>query len=208
MSTTLRTAHVLAGSFTGNQHDDTLSTLFNAHGPFLNNVKKFDQWLAENPNLMPVSEYLFDLLLAHHLMQQRGNEDYLFSKEWMDIEDKTIDRGTELLNLLLYISEAYENDIEIDLEDFLNEFLLVDEDEFQDEHHIYETLIDNADIMALETPAFNEVVSQLHDDNLAELLKPMLLYFYSPLSRIDAPYLTPAEQAIYQALMTYAETPQ
>ncbi|MFN4972591.1 MAG: hypothetical protein ACK5GX_06140 [Bacteroidota bacterium] len=204
MSTTLRTAQLLVRSFTGNEHDDTLSALFNQNEHFLHTVKKFDEWLTQNPGLMPVSEYLFDLLLAHHLMQQRGNEDYLFSKEWMDIEDKTIDRGSEFLNLLLYISEAYENDIEIDLEDFLNEFLLVDEDEFQDEHHIYETIIDNADIMALEIPALNEVVSQLQDDNLPDLLKPMLLFFYSPKKRIQADYLSPVEQALYDSLIEFA----
>jgi hypothetical protein len=43
----------------------------------------------------------------------------------------------------LYINECHDEDIKPGLEDFLKEFLLVEEDEFQDEFHIYEDLISN-----------------------------------------------------------------
>ena len=36
-------------------------------------------------------------------------EDYLDSPEWEKIEESTIDRGTELLNLLLYLHLSYIN---------------------------------------------------------------------------------------------------
>jgi len=63
-------------------------------------------------------------------------EDYLDSPEWEDIEEETLDRGTELLNLLLYLNECEEEDIVPELDDYLKEFLLVYEDEFQDEYTI------------------------------------------------------------------------
>src|SRR6201999_586870 len=74
-------------------------------------------------------------------------EDYLDSAEWEEIEQQTLDRGTELLNLLLYLNECRDEEIEPDLDDYLKEFLLVDEDEFQDEHRIYEPVIENQILM-------------------------------------------------------------
>jgi hypothetical protein len=205
MNNSLRAAQALAIKYTDKAATDELLLIFESPEPFLTVIKQFDKWLAQHPESSAAADYLFDILLAHHLEKQRDNEDYLFSKEWMDIEDKTIDRGTELLNMLIYISEAKDNDIEIDLTDFMNEFLLVDEDEFQDEHHIYETIIDNAEIMEVERDSFIEALASLNDDNLAELLKPMLLFFYSPDEPMNVSYLTRDEEALYNAILAYAE---
>src|SRR5690606_41557779 len=73
---------------------------------------------------------------------QKLEEDYLESEEWEQIEEDTLDRGTELLNVFLYLKECADDEIEADLDDYLKEFLLVEEDEFQDEHRIYEKVIE------------------------------------------------------------------
>ncbi|MNT10874.1 hypothetical protein D3C72_1457270 [compost metagenome] len=70
-------------------------------------------------------------------------EDYLDSPEWMKIEDDTIDRGTEFLNLFLYLQECDLENIGPELADYLKEFLLIEEEEFQEELEIYEDVVAN-----------------------------------------------------------------
>src|SRR5690606_19765916 len=124
-----------------------------------------------------------DLLMLNFFVTDvsRLESDYLESEEWAGIEDQTIERGTELLNLLLYLSECADEDIDPDLEDFLREFLLVDEDEFQDEHHIYEPIISR---QILVESSYEEIGSAARslpsDQELAELFYPMMAFFFEP----------------------------
>ena len=122
-----------------------LVAVFEANEDFMSKVSKFDEVFDEYPKFEELREIYFDLLMINFFTSDviKLEEDYLESNEWEKIEDETIDRGTELLNLLLYINECHDEDIKPELEDFLKEFLLVEEDEFQDEFHIYEDLITN-----------------------------------------------------------------
>jgi len=105
-------------------------------------------------------------------------DDYLETKEWESIEEETIDRGTELLNLLLYLNECSDEDIEPDLEDYLKEFLLVDEDEFQDEHRIYEPVIENQILLESPVAEIGRMAKKLLDDSeLKEIFYPMMCFF-------------------------------
>ena len=63
-------------------------------------------------------------MLVHFLSAFVHSEEYFDSEEWEEIEEKTVERGTELLNVFLYINEANDADAEISIGDFLNEFLL------------------------------------------------------------------------------------
>lgn len=204
MNTAIKSAERLTQAFISDDSFQLLSAIFQSSKPFLSAVKDFDAWVKNNPDIAPVEEYLFDLLLAHHLEMQRGNEDYFETKEWLDIEDKTIDRGTELLNLLLYISEAQETDVDIDIEDFLYEFLLVDEDEFQDEYRIYEQLIDNVELIDEDNADFLIALKNMETGELGELYKPLLVFFKSPYKAIDTKdTLNKVEVSIYDALLAY-----
>ncbi len=62
----------------------------------------------ENPKIEPLREVFFDLLLINFFSAdvKKLEDDYLESAEWEQIEEKTLDRGTELLNLLLYLNEC------------------------------------------------------------------------------------------------------
>src|SRR3984893_7459190 len=110
---------------------------------FLTKVDLLDEVFDDYPKLEELREVFFDLLMINFFSAdvKKLEEDYLDSPEWEDIEEETLDRGTELLNLLLYLNECEEEDIEPELDDYLKEFLLVDEDEFQDEYNIYEPVI-------------------------------------------------------------------
>jgi hypothetical protein len=113
------------------------------HSKFLSVFALEDDFLTKVDALDVLREVFFDLLMINFFSAdvKKLEEDYLDTKEWEDIEEETLDRGTELLNLLLYLNECEDEDIEPELEDYLKEFLLVDEDEFQDEYRIYEPVI-------------------------------------------------------------------
>jgi hypothetical protein len=129
--------------------NDELVKVFSTDEAYLDKVDLLDAVFDDNPQLEALREVFFDLLLMNFFSADviKLEEDYLESPEWEQIEDDTLDRGTELLNVLLYINECHDEQIEPELADFLKEFLLVDEDEFQDEYRIYEDIIENQVLM-------------------------------------------------------------
>ena len=160
-----------------------LVAVFEADADFMDKVAQFDGIFDEYPKFEELRETFFDLLMINFFTSDvnKLEEDYLESKEWEAIEDETIDRGTELLNLLLYINECHDEQIKPELEDFLKEFLLVDEDEFQDEFHIYEDLISN---QQLAETSIQEICENAKILNLAEemqeLFVPFMAFFLQP----------------------------
>jgi hypothetical protein len=160
-----------------------LADVFSLQMDFLTKVDALDRTVDDNPKLEGLREILFDLLMINFFSAdvKKLEEDYLDSKEWEDIEEETLDRGTELLNLLLYLNECADEDIEPELEDYLKEFLLVDEDEFQDEYRIYEPVIANQILMESPVNEIAKVAEKLPEDSeLKELFYPMMCFFQNP----------------------------
>lgn len=157
-----------------------LKSVFNLDKPYLDKVEALDYVFDEQAVFEPLRELFFDLLLINFLNEdvRKLEEDYLDSPEWEKIEDSTIDRGTELLNLLLYLQECHDEAIEPELSDFLREFLLVDEDEFQDEHRIYEDVIANQILVESDLNELARVTNDISDESeLKELFYPMIGFF-------------------------------
>jgi hypothetical protein len=155
-------------------------SVYESDNDFLTKVDALDEVFDNHPQLEVLREVFFDLLMINFFSAdvKKLEEDYLDSKEWEDIEEDTLDRGTELLNLLLYLNECEDEDIEPELEDYLKEFLLVDEDEFQDEYRIYEPVIANQ--ILIESPAAEiaKVAEKLPEDSeLKELFYPLMCFF-------------------------------
>jgi hypothetical protein len=162
---------------------DKLVGVFEADDHFMAKVAKFDEVFNEYPKFDELREVYFDLLMINFFTSDvnKLEADYLDSKEWEDIEDQTIDRGTELLNLLLYINECHDEQIKPGLEDFLKEFLLVDEDEFQDEFNIYEDLISNQQLAesSVEDICNNAKLMDLGEE-MEELFVTFMVFFLQP----------------------------
>ena len=157
-----------------------IETVFASDDDFLSKVDSLDAVFDEHPQLDELREVFFDLLMVNFFSAdvKKLEDDYLETPEWEDIEEQTLDRGTELLNLLLYLNECEDEDIEPELEDYLKEFLLVDEDEFQDEHRIYEPVIANQIILESPVSEINKVAGTLSEDSeLKELFYPMMCFF-------------------------------
>ena len=163
--------------------EQRLVEVFSKDMNFLEKVAEFDEVFDEHPKFDELREVFFDLLMINFFTSDvnKLEEDYLESREWENIEEETIDRGTELLNLLLYINECHDEDINPGLEDFLKEFLLVEEDEFQDEFHIYEDLITNQQLAesSIEDICSNADLLDLSEE-MEELFVPFMSFFLQP----------------------------
>jgi hypothetical protein len=163
--------------------EDRLKDVFSKDMNFLEKVAEFDEVFDEHPKYDELREVYFDLLMINFFTSDvnKLEEDYLETKEWENIEEETIDRGTELLNLLLYINECHDEQIKPSLEDFLKEFLLVEEDEFQDEFHIYEDLISNQQLAesSVEDICSNADLLDLSEE-METLFVPFMTFFLQP----------------------------
>jgi hypothetical protein len=160
-----------------------LFAIFKDNKPFLEKVSKLDSLFDDEPQLESLREVFFDLLLINFFSQdlKKLEEDYLESKDWETIEEETIDRGTEILNLLLYLKECESEGIEPELNDYLTEFLLVNEDEFQDEYRIYEDVIGNQLLADSSFELISHVAGTLPDSSeIKSLFYPLMGFFYKP----------------------------
>lgn len=160
-----------------------LTDVFSTDLGFLEKVGEFDATFDEHPQFEELREVYFDLLMINFFANdvKKLEEDYLESDEWADIEEETIDRGTELLNLLLYINECHDEKITPELGDFLKEFLLVEEDEFQDEFHIYEDLISNQQLVESSVEDICSHAGMIEiSEEMEELFVPFMVFFHQP----------------------------
>jgi len=160
--------------------DSTFNVVFSLEDDFMTKVAALDDVFDSNPQLEILREVFFDLLMINFFSAdvKKLDDDYLESPEWEDIEEKTLDRGTELLNLLLYLNECEDERIEPELEDYLKEFLLVDDDEFQDEYRIYEPVIANQILMDSPVEEISKVAAAIPEDSeLKELFYPLMCFF-------------------------------
>lgn len=146
-------------------------------------VEQVDEYVKKNDVLADFSEIIFDLLMINFLSNEAGKlaDDYFETDEWEQIEENFLDRGTEALNIFLYLQEAMDEEIEPDLDDFVDEFLLVDEEDFQDELAIYEAIIANREL--IEEPFGVLIKAGLkleNESDLGELIVPMMILFKKP----------------------------
>lgn len=157
----------------------SLITLYNQADEFLDKVSQQDELFETFSEFAEVEEYCFDLLMINFFASDSRylDEDFMESKEWADIEEKTLDRGTELLNIFLYLYEAQETDAEVSIEDFLNEFLLAEDELYQDEYFIYESLIVHQDLIDAGVADMLEVHKDISNNDIKDIFIPLLLFF-------------------------------
>jgi len=157
-----------------------LLAVFELDTKFLDKVIAFDAVFDSHPKFEELREVFFDLLMVNFFSSdvQKLEDDYLESGEWAKIEEETIDRGTELLNLLLYIKECKDEDIDPELGDFLKEFLLIEDDEFQDEFEIYEEMISNQQLAEGSVEEICKTSPTLSiSEEMQELFVPFMAFF-------------------------------
>lgn len=193
----------------------SLCGVFDLELPFMDKVERMDQVFDDHQNFEELREVCFDLLMINFFAQdvEKLEEDYLDSEEWEAIEEDTLDRGTELLNVFLYLRECADDKIKPSLEDYLKEFLLVEEDEFQDEYSIYEKVIANQILVESDYSEIAKVSKTLTSgDELYELFYPLISFFFeqNPSDEQWSDFEKNAsnkayETSIYQVIVNFAK---
>jgi hypothetical protein len=182
---------------------------------FETKVDKMDGVFDNYPVFMPLREFCFDLLMINFFTADAKelDEGYLESEEWMAIEDKTLDRGTEFLNILLYVNESKEADAEISLDDFLKEFLLTEDDLYQDEYAIYEPIIKNQHLVDGSMQDIVNAAAEIEDEEMQEIFVPLMAFFNDSESYaerlqqlIALSTHKPADTALFMALTTFSNS--
>jgi hypothetical protein len=164
--------------------------VFDTDGKYIDKLALLDEAFDDYPLFDELREVYVDLLLMNFFSTdiQKLEEDYLESEEWEKIEDETIDRGTELLNIFLYLRECKDDEIDPDLDDYLKEFLLVDEDEFQDEHEIYEDIIANQILVESTYAEIAKTAKTINPSTEVYELFYAILSFFSEINPKDAQF--------------------
>ncbi len=178
-------AYSKLNSLDAEEIQNTLLQIFASNDNFLLKVEQFDAAFDNHPKFEDLREIAFDLLMVNFFSNDvnKLEADYLDSPEWLKIEEDTIERGTELLNLLLYLNECHDEKIKPGLDDFLKEFLLVEEDEFQDEFHIYEELIANQALIETNMETICRKAQNLDlNEEMKDLFIPFMTFFYQPMA--------------------------
>lgn len=123
------------------KHFDTIKDIFQNQEHFLDKVKALDQYAEQNSGLVDIKELLMDLLLFNFYKTNPflDNAHFIERDEWQKIEGSIEDRGTPMIDLFFYLS--LKNDEESSLEDFLENFLMINEAEFEEERERYEEII-------------------------------------------------------------------
>jgi len=149
----------------------------------MRDVKSLDALVQQFGWLEAYKEYLFDLVYVAWLSKQEeeGQDDWMDSPEWQQVEDQVAERGTEMLHILMYLQEVRDSDMKATLDDFIEGYLTDDELEFQDDLEVYEELIANRDWLDLtyvEMVAKTEAIEE--ETALPELFTPLFCFFKSP----------------------------
>ena len=130
----------------------------------------------------------YDLLMFYIICNSsQETSDFLLSEEWEQIEEQLAELGSEFLNFAIYLHEAKIEGIEPEINDFLDEFLLAEEDEFQDEHEIYLELIVNRDAVDMEDNELTELLLSISEESPMEhLISAAFAFFRNPKSEKEA----------------------
>lgn len=160
-----------------------MEVIFEMEKDFMPKLEAMDDYFDIHSEFEDIREFCFDLLMINFFTTDslRFEEDYLDSDEWQQIEDDTLERGTEMLNVFLYLRECKQEDIEPSLADYLNEFLLVEDEDFQDEYEIYEDIIANQGLMDTDYAEISKAALAIDSDSpLKDVFYPIMAFFLNP----------------------------
>ena len=168
------------GEETPSQHCIAISEIVESAQNFTEKIKALDTEVAKLQIPDDIGELLFDILLFNFFSEdsQRLGEQFFESKDWQKIEDSIIDRGTELMNILLYLQECKDSGIKVTLDDYLDEYLIGEDELDKDELEVYEAIIKNRDeIVTSDSQTMIELANCNLDSPLGDQLLPILLFF-------------------------------
>jgi len=180
---------------------DPLSLFTDESKPFPEKWQHFLEWAESSDAAGELSVYLADILVLQALQtgQQAQSDAYFDSPEWAEIESMTADDGSEWLNLFIYLDDCRQQSVEPSLEDFLHEFLLVEEEDFQVEAQIYEPLIEAEELADAPWKERLNGAKVLDSGDLEDLYLPLVVFLGEdrPTPTEVKEHLNPMEFALY-----------
>lgn len=171
---------------------EKLGALYASDEPFLKKIKQLDLLIEEFKIKEDAGELVFDVLLYNFFSEdsQRLGESFFDSKEWEQIEGSIMDRGTEMMNLMLYLSECNDSNIESSLDDYLDEYLTGEEDFDTEEFEVYEAIIKNREsIVEGDLKTIVEIANKNNNSMLFDQLLPIMVFFETQ-SEVDEKFET------------------
>lgn len=156
--------------------------IFEVHTEMQAQMKAFDNLIGLHPELSEFKEYCFDLFFVQALATLGEEADaYMESPAWQKIEQQTVGRGTEALNLFMYLTEANESDLSPSLDDYLDGFILDEDLDYQDDAEIYEEMMANRDWLDLTYVEMVAKTEALEEDTaMPQIFTPAFCFFKSP----------------------------
>ncbi len=147
--------------------------------PFLENSEAFIKIMEAHETFDRIHGIIYDIFCVNYLEINDFDDDYWESEEWEAIEELTFDNGTELFNVITYLKECLETDVEPEMDDFLEEYLLIEDEDFQEEVEIYESLIKHREVEALSYEKIAKIAQELDDDDpIWYIFYPVMCFFY------------------------------
>jgi hypothetical protein len=166
---------------------EKLNALLLKQENFIIKIKSLDTIIDDYKINEDVGELIFDIMLYHFFSEdsQRLGESFFDTKEWEVIEEAIMDRGTELMNLLLYLQECSDSDIKPSIDDYLDEYLVAEDDFDNEEFEVYEAIIKNRELINEgDLQAMLEISRANEHSALNDQLLPLLLFF-EPKNNLD-----------------------
>lgn len=157
--------------------------IFNSDEEFSVKLKITDDFADEYFDNPDIKELLIDCLFISNYTDQINSENSAFfeTEKWKKTEKVLEYRGTQLLDGLLYIDEVSKSSKVPELEDFLENYLLLNEEGFEEEAVIYEALDKNKELIS-DTPADIYLVGENLDIDsvIKPYFIPMMFFFKNP----------------------------
>ncbi len=195
-------------------HDSMVRLINQTEISFDERLKQSDELAKQLEDPEFVQELNFDWLMAAYLSEEDKDEDYLESDEFEKLELRHEMRGTELINIMIYLEECDENEVDPSYADFVHEFLITDDEDVQEDIAIYEDFLGLEEVLEAPFEAFLPRLIQLSEQSaLGSFLPILACYFKNPtkgdktlVSAILAGLQHPVEAGILGALLATSPT--
>lgn len=195
-------------------HDAMINLIEDVNLEFDAKLKQSDALSEKLDDAAFVKELSFDWLMAAFLADEEKDEDFLESEAFEQMELRYEMRGTEFMNLLVYLEECNENEVLPSYQDFVHEFLITDDEDVQDDIALYEDFLGLEEILEAPFEAFlPRLVTLSEQSALGSFLPVLASYFKNPLkgdktliSAIIAGLRNPVEAGILGALLAASPT--
>ncbi|NUM31778.1 MAG: hypothetical protein HUU47_05585 [Bacteroidetes bacterium] len=156
-----------------------ITELTNSNKSLIEKINETDKLSASYNINDDIAELIYDIVLFDFFDNLENKNPNIFeTTEWQKTEEKLLDRGTELFNILLYLRECSDNDFEISIDDYIDEFLMCEDDFDNQDALFYEDILKNREqLQNSDLNTWVEIATLNFNGQLESQLLPILMFF-------------------------------